>query len=94
MNFFNKPPDFKDRADVFLFFLGALDYREAHPEESEKIALFVFDATHKFIFDNDIETIRNEFGALEAPGEPENGNPDDYREALWTRLRLMVERMR
>jgi len=45
-------------------------------------------------FDGDIEMIRNEFGALEAPGEPEdNEDPDEHRDLFWERLLRIVEKI-
>ena len=91
----HKTPNLKNRRDIFLFFNEALAYRKSHQEESERIALFVFDTTHEDklgkIYDQKIEKIRNEFGALEAPGMPKNGqDADNFREKLWDRLARIV----
>lgn len=89
--------NFKTRADILTFFSRAIEYRENHKKESGKIAQFVFDTTHKSrlgeLFDDDIEFLRNEFGALEAPGlPPDKMTGDEYVDCLWGRLEVMVEK--
>ena len=96
MNFQLNDYDFKTQKDIFLFFAQAIVYRSSHKKESEKIARFVFDVTHNSrlgaLYTDGIDVIRNEFGALEAPGAPDNSiRPDQYVDYLWDRLRLIVE---
>lgn len=96
MTFFTQPYDFKHEQDILSFFNEAILYRQNHKEESEKIALFVFDKTHEsklgLLYNKRIDTIRNEFGALEAPGMPDDDqDPDDFVDYLWDRLRIIVK---
>lgn len=63
---------------------------------ADEIARFVFDVTHETTLgipsNDDIQLIRQEFGALEAPGLPEdNSDPEAYEDKLWARLRSTVE---
>lgn len=81
--------------DLFKFFNEAIEYRDAHKQESRKIAIFVFDNTHPAItnipLNDDLERIRFEFGALEAPGSPEADiDRDKYDDKLWRRLSDMI----
>jgi hypothetical protein len=84
--------------EVLFFFQEAIRYRESHKDESEKIALFVFDTTHQsrlgVYLSSDLEQIRYEFGALEAPGQPEGDDDlDQFEDRLWKRLGLMIEKV-
>ncbi|MGD8374282.1 MAG: hypothetical protein PVI21_05520 [Candidatus Woesebacteria bacterium] len=96
MTFFAKPYNFKNKQDIISFFNEALLYRQSHKNQSEKIACFVFDTTHEskigLLYNKRIDTIRNEFGALEAPGLPDNNqDPDEFADYLWSRLGLLVK---
>lgn len=65
---YNDTPDIKTSDDLLRFFQAAVEYRRQHKEESEKIARFVFDATHQAKLNipltSSLERIRDEFGAL------------------------------
>jgi len=97
MRTFYHTPDPRTLDDVVCLFRDAIAYRTAHKDESIKVARFVFDATcpilHEADFGSDIERIRFEFGALEAPGCPEDPNLSlmDSDDRLWSRLQKMVE---
>jgi len=84
--------------DIIGFFKSAIEYRKFHKEESEKIACFVFDNTHetkiKIPLDEELEKIRYEFGALEAPGQPEDDMDEaDYIDTLWSRLSSIIDKV-
>ena len=84
--------------DVLNFFQEAIVYRETHKSESEEIARFVFDATHRTKINvplsTELEKIRYEFGALEAPGQPEdNSDPNIFVDHLWSRLHLITKKI-
>jgi hypothetical protein len=83
--------------EVLDFFEAAIRYREDHKAQSSEIAVHVFDKAHpkpqlSFPIADDIDNLRNEFGALEAPGMPEDDDkdPDEYDDELWTRLNNLV----
>lgn len=60
--------------------MTALMCRARTPVDSPEIARWTFDATNPqrlaFSLDPGLEKIRDEFGALEAPGSPENPSMD------------------
>lgn len=98
MKSFFQPPTLENVEDVLHFFLHAIEYRGSHKSESQKIARFVFDATYQakieMPFSQGLERIRYEFGALEAPGQPDDdGDPDVFVDQLWDRLRLIIEKI-
>lgn len=87
-----------DESDVLDYYIDAINYRNAHKDESVDIAMHVFDRTHpksrlSFPISTAIERLRDEFGALEAPGMPENDDedPSDHIDRLWSRLLNLVE---
>lgn len=97
MDFSQTTLNFQTRVDIFSFFLSAIGYREKHKDQSEQVALYVFNVTHKnklgILYSDDIDAIRNEFGALEAPGQPDdNTEPDVFVDHLWDRLRAIIEK--
>jgi hypothetical protein len=84
-----------NKADVIELFLTAINERRLNKGQSESIARDVFDRTHPsqltFELPHELTELRNEFGALEAPGLPEdNSDPEEYRDALWDRLLVLV----
>ncbi len=92
-------PRISDSADVIALFVTALNERQVNKERSEAIAHEVFERTHpsllSFDLSDDLSRLRDEFGALEAPGLPDDGtDPDEYRNALWERLFLLVQEKR
>ncbi len=97
--FWHDSRKFSTKKDVYAFYKNAIEYRNKHKEEYAEIARFVFCVTHKDklgdISDDDIDFIRFEFIALEAPGTPENDDSEAKLEAfvdfLWERLRLIVD---
>lgn len=97
MELFYTPPVIRTDADAFRFFKQAVEYRNEHKDEYDKIARFVFDSTHQMItgveLSSDVDWLRSEFIALEAPGMPpdDEANPDEYVDELWSRLDMMVD---
>ena len=88
-----KSSGFTSYDDILVFFEYALGYRELHKEESGEIARFVFDMTHDdttgLKLDRDLAQIRDEFGALEAPGQSDL-DAKNYVDTLWARLSEIV----
>lgn len=85
--------------DVLAYFDEAIHIRELYPEDSEIIARAVFDHTHpsllSFRLDEKLLRLRDEFGALEAPGlSGDDSDPDMYRDELWQRLKNLVNKNR
>lgn len=97
MESFYDSPVIRTDADALRFFKQAVEYRSGHKDEYGKIARFVFDSTHQMItgaeLSSDIEWLRSEFIALEAPGMPpdDEANPDEYVDELWSRLDMLVD---
>jgi hypothetical protein len=88
--------ELREESELAAYYLEAIELRMVHPELSEEIAREVFDRTHPsvlvFSIRDDVSQLRDEFGALEAPGLPDNGSdPDEYRDALWRRLKDFVD---
>lgn len=85
------------RATLRAYFLAAISYRNVHRAESTAVARHVFDRTHPaslgFPLTRTQETIRFEFGALEAPGTPNipGETQTSFEDACWNRLRRMVK---
>jgi hypothetical protein len=96
--FYGNSINFKTPDDVRRFFREAIEYRQTHKDESERIALYVFDMAHEprlgFPLPDNLKAIRYEFGALEAPGWPEDDSvdPDEFIDSLWSRLSALIER--
>lgn len=87
-----------DESDVLDYFIDAIQYRNAHKNESAAVAMHVFDRTHpkgrlSFPVDSEIEQLRYGFGALEAPGMPEDDekDPDEYIDDVW---QLLMDRVK
>ena len=82
----------KSEEELIKFYISAIDYRNGHKGQSADIAQFVFDASHSsnlpFESSEELTSLRFEFGALEAPGLPENNtiSIEDYDDQLWDRL--------
>lgn len=92
-------PTMSDPADVIALFVMALNERRANKDRSEAIAHEVFERTHSsqlsFDLPDDLSRLRDEFGALEAPGLPDDdSDPDEYRDTLWDRLFSLVQSKR
>ena len=86
-----------NQSELVDYFAEAIRIREQHPDQSEAIARQVFDNTHpallSFEVSQQIQIIRNEFGALEAPGLPDDDtDPDVYRDHLWQRVKKIVNK--
>lgn len=74
-------------------FRHAIDYRNTHKQESKTVALFIFNTTFGSPLDKNLEDIRFEFGALEAPGSPEVAmDLDEFEDRLWERLAVIVSK--
>lgn len=87
------------QGEVLAYFSDAIRTQEANPEASELIAHTVFDHTHpsllSFELSDEVLQLRDEFGALEAPGFPEDdSDPDAYRDQLWKRVKNLVNKNR
>jgi len=88
-----------NETEVLDYYVDAIHYRNAHKDESPDIAIHVFDRTHpkirlSFPTSSEIDKLRDEFGALEAPGMPEDNekNPDEYIDEVWMRLLNLVNK--
>ena len=85
--------------EVLDYFIAAILYRNDHKAESPSIAIHVFDMTHpllklSFPISTITDRLRDEFGALEAPGMPEDDNkdPEEDIDESWVRLyKLIIE---
>lgn len=97
MELFYNSPVIRTDADALRFFKQAVKYRGGHKDEYGKITRFVFDSTHQMITNvelaSDIDWLRLEFIALEAPGMPpdDDTDPDKYVDGLWLRLDRMID---
>lgn len=85
--------------DMQAYFAEAIRIQELHPEDSEFIAREVFNRTHPSLLsfqpDEELLWLRDEFGALEAPGLlDDDSDPDEYRDKLWQRLKILVNKNR
>lgn len=90
--------DLTSESDVLDYYVDAIHYRNSHKSESTEIAIHVFNRTHpkvrlSFAINRKVERLRDEFGALEAPGMPEDDteDPNDYSDRLWARLLNLTE---
>ncbi|MEO8911882.1 MAG: hypothetical protein ABI303_02770 [Candidatus Saccharimonas sp.] len=84
--------------DILNFYQDVIVYRFDHKDQSAKIAEFAFDRTHSqirlhFPVSAEIDSLRYEFGSLEAPGAPDNDTQsnEDYENEVWLRLSKMVD---
>lgn len=89
--------ELSNQEDLVNYFAKAIQLREQHRDQSEEIARQVFDNTHpallSFEVNDRLQKIRNEFGALEAPGLLDNdSDPDAYRDDLWRRLKNLINK--
>lgn len=88
----------KSEEELIKFYIYAIDYRNRHKDQSTNIALFTFNASHPsrlpFVLSEGLTSIRFEFGALEAPGMPEDNtiSIEDYDDQLWDRLLKLVRK--
>jgi len=89
----------RNNNDVLRFFGDAVVYREMHKSQSIDIAEHVFDFSHAqlmltFPISKRIDDLRSEFGALEAPGSPNDDNKDvkEHIDDLWARLGLLIDK--
>lgn len=89
-----------NESDVLDYYVTAIQYRNTHKAESAEIAMHVFDKTHQmwlpFPVSDEADRLRDEFGALEAPGMPENDekDPDEEVDELWLRLLNMINEIK
>lgn len=90
--------DINSREEFVDYYLEAIDYRNKNKSElsSDELALRVFNDIHQgelsFTLGDDLERIRDEMGALSAPGAPDEDDVDygEYEDRLWSELRAMV----
>lgn len=97
MESFYENPVLNNESDLIRFFQYAIEYRNNHKDESTKVAMFVFDTTFQdnlsFSLPKYLDDVRNEFGALEAPGSaPDNEDQEAFEDKLWDRLHLIIEK--
>ena len=91
--------DLSTNEGVLDFYKEMLNYRTLHKACSNEIARFSFDTTYVISsdvkIDERIKDIRYEFGALEAPGQPDDDMYEDgYVDSLWARLSGLVDKVR
>ena len=79
------------------FFQQVIAYRSDHKEDAAQIARYAYAQTHELKMGctctDEIEFLRGEMIALEAPGwSPEelNMEPEEYDDMLWNRLGMMI----
>lgn len=86
----------KSKNELIDFFVNSIKVRNEYKNDSAQIARYVFDMTNQsnipFKMTDELLNIRFEFGALEAPGSPEDVDIsfDEYDDKLWKRLLEMV----
>jgi hypothetical protein len=89
------------KEELLNFWHAALEYRKSHRSTERDLAHYVFVTTleaGKRIpgYDEELDAICSEFGALEAPGWPpgwpddQSVEPEDYADSLWVRLEKMI----
>ena len=79
------------------FFQQVIAYRSDHKEDAAQIARYAYAQTHELKTGctcmDEIEFLRGEMIALEAPGWPPeelNMEPEEYDDMLWNRLGMMI----
>lgn len=99
MNHYPFDRNLSNEADVLNYYIDAIHYRNEHKDQSTGIAMHVFDMTHpqgmlSFPVSQEVEGLRFEFGALEAPGMPEDDEQpvENYDDMLWTRLFNLIDK--
>ncbi len=86
------------RQDLFDFFDAALEYRGQHRKYERALALYVFNVTRSVEsmewYVKQLDDIRHEFAALEAPGLSDDPTHDaeTYANSLWERLEYIVDK--
>lgn len=95
-----KATNLNNQQQVLELYQVAITARNLSPEDSTKIAILAFDATHpsnlNFQPSNDLEKLRFEMGALEAPGDflsyPNHifSSQLEFENFLWNRLARLV----
>jgi hypothetical protein len=88
-----------NESEVLDYYIDAINYRNAQKEESAVIAMHVFDRTHPilmltFPIDDTTDSLRNEFGALEAPGwsEDETKSLEESEDEAWEYVHGLVNK--
>lgn len=83
---------------VLDIYRQAIARRSADPGQASDIARSAFDATHPmklpFELSREVDALRFEMGALEAPGYPPDEariSPEAYVDCLWGRLGTLVD---
>lgn len=91
------PGSIKNDRDILDFFKRVIAYRDEHKCESAQIARFAYSMTHEnevgFMCKSEINLLRGEMIALEAPGVPQDDTmqPEVYDNMLWNQLLKEVE---
>lgn len=87
------------KKDLFRFWFAALEYRKLHQDIERNLAHFIFTTSleagrRMSEYDDQLNAITFEFGALEAPGMPddESIHPELYSDQLWNRLDGIVRK--
>jgi hypothetical protein len=87
--------------DFLEYYLDAINYRNDHKDESVEIALHVFRRTNpngmlSFSASRELERLRFEFGALEAPGwsNDEKKTLEESQDEAWSYVAEMVEKQK
>jgi len=88
-----------NEADILNYYSDAIHYRNEHKEQSASIAMHVFDKTHPknaltFPISSAVDRLRDEFGALEAIGTPEDDalSMEDHENEVWLRLLDLIQK--
>lgn len=98
MNMQNLDYKIKNELDVLYFFQQVIAYRSDHKEDAAQIARYAYVQTHELktgcTCTHEIEFLRGEMIALEAPGWPPeelNMEPEEHDDMLWNRLNTMID---
>ena len=92
------------KEDLIKFWLAAIKYRKTHQTSDYDLAHYVFVATLEVgrrepWYDDKLDQLCSEFGALEAPGWPpgwpddQSIDPEDYIDSLWDRLEGLIKKI-
>jgi hypothetical protein len=90
-----------NQQQIVELYRAAIATRNLLPRDSDKIAIMAFNATHpsklNFKPSDDLEKLRFELGALEAPGdfstytERTFVNQEEFEDFLWDRFEKLID---
>jgi hypothetical protein len=89
-----------NESEVLEYYIDAIKYRDGHKDESLEIATHVFDKTHTlqlgFSVDESMDRLRDEFGALEAPGwsKDETKSLEESEEEAWNYVSNLINKVK